>query len=222
MNEHDYLYALTWANCPLADFGLGVDPRFAVELVGYGQLAAVTSRVGWDQVDLAKLQEGTVDVQWMSKVAVRHNEIIGVLARHVPVLPMRLGILFESQSSLIAKLTSCEADTAKFLRYLADRQEWAVKIYVDEDRAEKAILSHPPARSSGRRDPPHQATVASRGVKDVRPHDPCTPDGEVPNLARRQAAEEEPSTSLRRDCNWVAVDRSMPWSGRPRRPSKLT
>ena len=69
--------ALTWANCPLADFGLGVDPRFAVELVGYGQLAAVTSRVGWDQVDLAKLQEGTVDVQWMSKVAVRHNEIIG-------------------------------------------------------------------------------------------------------------------------------------------------
>jgi len=149
MDEHYCLYALTWADCPadhdheymvpdmVPDFGLGVDPRFPVELVRYGRLAAVTSRVGLQSslagapagFDLAKLQEGTADLPWLSKVAVRHNEIIATVARHLPVLPMRLGIFFTSRSSLIAKLAPYEANTAEFLRRIEDQQEWAVKIY---------------------------------------------------------------------------------------------
>ena len=151
MNEHYCLYALTWADCPVKDFGPGVDPRFAVELVRYGQLAALTSRVGFDQFDLTKLQEGSADLPWLSKVAVRHNEIIGAAARHLPVLPMQLGIFFASRSSLIAKLTPYEANAAEFLRRLADRQEWAVKLYVDEDRAEQALradLASPSPRAA--------------------------------------------------------------------------
>ena len=90
----------------------------------------------------------------MSKVAVRHNEIIGAVARHLPVLPMRLGIFFASRSSLIARLTPYEADTAEFLRRLVDRQEWAVKIYFDEGRAEKAVPLHAgPVYLTGRRIP---------------------------------------------------------------------
>ena len=138
MDEHYCLYALTWAACPKDSFGPGVDPRFPVELVRYGRLAALTSRVGLDQFDLAKLQEGTADFLWLSEVAVRHNEIITAVARHLPVLPMRLGIFFASRPSLIAKLAPHEANTVEFLRRLEDRQEWAVKIYIDEERAEKA------------------------------------------------------------------------------------
>ena len=76
-------------------------------------------------------------------MAVRHNEIIAAVARHAPVLPMRLGIFFASRSSLIAKLAPYEANTAEFLRRLEDRQEWAVKIYVDENRTEKAMPADP-------------------------------------------------------------------------------
>ena len=132
-----------------AIFGPGVDPRFPVELIRCGRLAALTSRVGLDQFDLAKLQEGTADLPWLSKVAVRHNEIIAAVARHLPVLPMRLGIFFASRSSLIAKLAPYEAEAAEFLRRLEDRQEWAVKIYVDEDRAETAILGNPAGLTGG-------------------------------------------------------------------------
>ncbi len=150
MDEHYCLYALTWADCPVNSFGPGVDPRFAVELVRYGRLAALTSRVGLDQFDLAKLQEGTADFPWLSKVAVRHNEIIVAVARHLPVLPMRLGIFFESRSSLIAKLTPYEANAAEFLQHLEDRQEWAVKIYVDESRCLQRPTNSSP---TGRRGP---------------------------------------------------------------------
>lgn len=188
MNEHCYLYALTWAGCPPESFGPGVDPRFAVELVRCGPLAALTSRVGLDQFDLAKLQEGTADLPWVSKVALRHNAIIDALASRQPVLPMRLGTLFQSRSSLIAKVARCEADVVQFLRHLEDRQEWAVKIYVDENRAEKAVLSGPappgkraplanylPARPRARVDPPHTAADAPPTIKGLIHPNPRTP-----------------------------------------------
>lgn len=187
MDEHYCLYALTWADCSAKGLGPGVDPRFAVELIRYGQLAALASRVGLDEFDVAKLQEGTTDLRWLSKVAVRHNEIIAAAARHGPVLPMRLGALFESRSSLIKKLAPCEANAAKLLRGLEDRQEWAVKLYVDEDRAEKAVASSPPppekrapladclsARPCGRLDPLHGTAGASWATKEFGHRGPCT------------------------------------------------
>ena len=186
MDEHYCLYGLTWANCPLGSFGSGVDPRFAVELVRCGRLAALPSRVGLDQFDLTKLQEGTADFSWLSKVAVRHNEIISAAARISPVLPMRLGIFFNSLSSLTAKLAPHEANTAEFLQYIEDRREWAVKIYLDEDRAERAIPAdrastktraplqdYLPAQPYGRADRPHSPPVAPRAVKNASFFDRC-------------------------------------------------
>lgn len=133
MTERYYLYAVTWPDCSAESFGLGVDPRFPVELVGHGRIAALSSRVGLDQFDVAKLQQGTADLRWLSKVAVRHHEITGALARQWPALPARLGTLFVSRDSLVDKLARCEAHAAGLLQRLGDRQEWATKIYVVED-----------------------------------------------------------------------------------------
>jgi hypothetical protein len=149
MDEHYCVYALTRANGAVGVIGPGVDPRFPVELVRCGQLAALTSRVGLDQFDPAKLQEGTADVPWLTKVALRHNEIIASLARHLPVLPMRLGTFFASRSSLITRLTPYEARALEFLQHLEDRQEWAVKIYVDEDRAQRVVAANSAQQLNG-------------------------------------------------------------------------
>jgi hypothetical protein len=166
MDERYYLYALTWADCPQEGFGPGVDPRFPAELIRCGRLAALTSRVGWDDRDLAKLQEGSADPAWVSKVAVRHHEVVETLARHWSVLPMRLGTLFRSRSSLIAKLAPCEAKAAEFLRRLEDRQEWAAKLYVAA--ASETIATE---RTVGRaeRAPPFVAANSSGGARSARP-----------------------------------------------------
>jgi hypothetical protein len=144
MDESYYLYALTWAGCRLEGAGPGVDPRFPTELVRYGQLAALASRVAWDDRDLAKLQEGSADPAWVSTVALRHHEIIAALARHWSVLPMRLGTLFRSRSSMIAKLADCEANAARFLQRLEQRQEWAVKLYLAADGQQRQGTPHAP------------------------------------------------------------------------------
>ena len=81
-----------------------------------GQLAAVASRVGLDEFDPAKLQQGSADLPWLSKVAVRHNQIIAALAMRRAVLPMRLGTMFQSRDSLLARLKPYEPQAADFLR----------------------------------------------------------------------------------------------------------
>jgi hypothetical protein len=148
MNEPYYLYALTWAAAGTGpDSGPGVDPRFAVELIRCGPLAAAASRVGLDEFEVAKLQAEPADLPWLSKVAVRHHEIIADLARRLAVLPMRLGTIFQSRSSLIARLTRCQPDAVEFLKRLGDRQEWAVKLYVVERKLGQS--PHPSTVSGG-------------------------------------------------------------------------
>ncbi len=139
MNDPCYLYAVTWADSSPDGLGPGVDPRFAVEMVPCGPLAAAASRVGLDEFDVAKLQQGTADLPWLSQVAVRHNEIIAALARRLAVLPMRLGTIFQSRSSLIARLKPYETGVTEFLRGLGNRQEWAVKLYLERDASPAKI-----------------------------------------------------------------------------------
>jgi hypothetical protein len=140
MDEPYYLYALTWADVPPQPPQAGVDPRFPVEIWPAGRVAGIVSRVGLDQFRIDKLQADTTDVAWLGEVAMRHNGIVAALARRGTVLPLKLGTLFQSRSSLADKLAKCEAEVAAFLRRLADRQEWAVKVYFDDTRAEEVLV----------------------------------------------------------------------------------
>ncbi len=141
MDELHYVYALTRAGSSATDLGPGVDPRYGVEVLSSGRIAAAASLVGLDQFDLAKIQEGSADVAWLGRVALRHNAIVQQLMAHGPVLPLRLATLFRGEASLLEKLARCEADVAAFLDSLGDRQEWAVKVYLDRPLAERTLLA---------------------------------------------------------------------------------
>jgi len=176
MNEHHYLYAIAWADCPLPPLGPGVDARFPVELAQCSRLAALTSCVGLDRFDLAKLQEGTTDVQWLSDVAVRHNAIVSEAAASGALLPLRLGVLFQSRASMLAKVARHEPRVAEFLRFLGDRREWAVKVYLDQSLAERELLSagspaeEPPDRADQAGATPGQGAryLAARRLQNAR------------------------------------------------------
>jgi hypothetical protein len=133
-NGHYYQYAFSRADGRVDASEPGIDPRFNVEWIPVGSIAAVASRVGLDQFDVAKLEGRTPeDVAWLNQVAVRHSDIVRQAARSSPVLPLRLGTIFQSKDSMLAALTRCQKAVADFLRTLGDRQEWAAKVYVMED-----------------------------------------------------------------------------------------
>ncbi|MGD0383551.1 MAG: GvpL/GvpF family gas vesicle protein [Thermoguttaceae bacterium] len=154
MNEHYYLYALTRGDCPADSLGQGVDPRYPVEIVPCKQTSGVASRVGLDKFDVRKLESGSTDVNWLSEVAIRHHQVISDVVRRRPLLPLRLGAVFHSRFSLLAKIERWESVVIDFLNSVGDRQEWAAKIYVDsryieEDLAAPCSISSPPATNAG-------------------------------------------------------------------------
>jgi hypothetical protein len=161
-HKYYYAYAFTWSDHPLNDCGDGVDSRYEIEPVCCGEVAAVASRVGFDRFDPSKLEQGTADLPWLSEVAVAHNRIVCAIAQCGALLPLRLGTLFESRSSLESKVVQCKDRVAAFLEGLGDRREWAVKTYLDEDLAEQAWSdSRPDGRNS---QPQPDATQAPAGV----------------------------------------------------------
>jgi hypothetical protein len=87
-------------------------------------------------------------------VAVRHNQIISDAARRQPLLPLRLGAIFHSRLSLLAKVEQWESVVIDFLNSIGDRQEWAAKIYIDPLHIEEnlaAACSLSSLRSTGAR-----------------------------------------------------------------------
>lgn len=156
-DELYYVYAFTWADVPFESPEPTVDPRFPLERVAHGPVAALASRVGLDEFDLSKLQAGTADVEWLSQVALRHNAVVGRAAEAGPVLPLRMGVLFRSRESLWERIAQRASLISDFLRRLGDRQEWGAAIYLDEPRAEQSLapaVSQPvaaPAAGAGAR-----------------------------------------------------------------------
>jgi hypothetical protein len=135
---HYCQYAFARPDCRVQEIGAGVDPRFEVESIGDGPIAAVASRIGLDQFDPARLQGATAeDVRWLGQVAARHNEIICRAAESSAVLPLRLGTIFRSRDSLLAALARCRSPVVEFLKRLGDRREWGVKLYAAKLRVDE-------------------------------------------------------------------------------------
>ena len=125
-------YAFIQPKCRVKEIGPGVDPHYNVELIREGPIAAMVSRVSLDQFSPERLQGKTAeDIQWLSKIAARHNEIICQAAASSAVLPLRLGTVFRSRDSVQAMLVRCRSTAAIFLEQLGDRQEWGVKLYLE-------------------------------------------------------------------------------------------
>jgi hypothetical protein len=159
---HYYQYAFAQSDCRVQAACPGVDPRFEVELLCEGPIAAAVSRVGLDQFDPSRL-EGTTpeDVAWLSQIATRHNDIICQLAKDGAVLPLRMGAIFRSRESLKAMLNRCQRTVAGFLQQFGNRQEWGVKLFWNKPCSE-TMEAHrgPPA--------PHCVAPARSGKEYLR------------------------------------------------------
>lgn len=83
----------------------------------------------------AAIEKGLRDLDWVSACAVAHERVVEHVSRLGPAIPMKLFTLFSSDARAAAELGRAPARLRAVLRRIEGRQEWGVRVSVDEATA---------------------------------------------------------------------------------------
>jgi len=145
MSDLTYLYCLVQREKapPLARAPRG--------LPGTGKLRALEAGEGvWlvaadapaDRYAEQPIEKGLRDLAWVSTCALPHEAVIEFVSRSGTVLPMKLFTLFRSDQRALAHVAGQRKRIDRLLERLAGREEWGVRLLLDEPRAlERASAS---------------------------------------------------------------------------------
>ena len=75
------------------------------------------------------------DLDWVSQCAVAHDAVVEHFARAHPVIPMKLFTLFTSDDRAVAHVARTRRKLERLFARVADREEWGVRLLLDEHRA---------------------------------------------------------------------------------------
>ena len=151
----------------------GARPRPPRGLPGAGPTRALPAGEGlWLVVATAPLDRYSAeaidgrlaDLDWVSRCAVAHDAVVEHLARAHPVIPMKLFTLFTSDERAIAHVARSRRKLDRLFARVADREEWGIRLLLDERRA-LAPRTAPVTASSGT-----DFLKRKRAVKDARQH----------------------------------------------------
>ena len=126
------------------------------------------------------IERGLRDLDWVSACAVGHETVVERFASADALAPMKLFTLFESDARALAVIQRDRTRLARTLDRIAGRQEWGVRVLLDERRAlarlrEQSATGRSAARGSGasflarkkaERDTTRRLLVAARGAMD--------------------------------------------------------
>lgn len=120
--------------------GPGLEETRSVSCDAAGDVVAVVAPVNVEEYSGPASEENLRDLAWMAPRVFHHETVIERVMRCSPVLPARFGTIFASTESLARFLERHHPAIARFLESIADKEEWAVKGYLDRPRAEKRLL----------------------------------------------------------------------------------
>jgi hypothetical protein len=75
------------------------------------------------------------DLDWVSRCALAHDAVIEHFARRHPVIPMKLFTLFTTDERAVAHVARTRRKLERLFARVADREEWGVRLLLDEARA---------------------------------------------------------------------------------------
>lgn len=145
-----YLYCLATPKCLTESSGLfaddqyGIDERHPVEMAQNGDIVAVIGTVDLDDFSEENLQS----VEWVGPRAQRHEAIVEKVMSVSTVLPVKFGAIFASVATLNEFMLTHHRVIADALDDLADKAEYSVKVFLDEDVGQKAVALNDPAIQS--------------------------------------------------------------------------
>jgi gas vesicle protein GvpL/GvpF len=111
--------------------GMAGQPVHTVTAAG---LTAAVSTVSLADFSEQALRANLEDLAWLEAAAWVHHRVIEAVARHVPVVPMRLATVYRGGESVAAMLTGRRHDFEAALSSVRARTEWGVKVYAAQPR----------------------------------------------------------------------------------------
>ncbi|MFI7382610.1 GvpL/GvpF family gas vesicle protein [Streptomyces sp. NPDC049813] len=138
MTELRYVYAVCDAlDAPLAAEPAGVGgatPR----RIDHAGLTAVVSEVPAGQFSEGALRRNLENLDWLAGTARAHQDVIAALAAVTSPLPLRLATVFRDDDGVRAMLEEQQERFRTSLARIADRVEWGVKVFVEDQPAQSA------------------------------------------------------------------------------------
>lgn len=139
--EAIYLYCLARADLLPAAEGTGVDARYSLSLQRLRNIVAVVSKVSLEEFCGTNAAVKMKDISWVGPQIHRHEKVVEQVMSHSPVLPARFGTIFSSFVGLEQLLEKHYDEVLQFLDQVMDREEVAVKGFLDRTKAKKELLA---------------------------------------------------------------------------------
>jgi hypothetical protein len=130
-----------WAYCvarddhPLTEARTSVHPGEAPVWLRNGRLALLSSSVPLAEFGAEPLRDNLNDLGWLERVARAHEAAIEDAFAAGTVVPLRLATIFTGEAAARRMLDERSVELLAALHVLEGREEWAVKVLVDPERA---------------------------------------------------------------------------------------
>jgi hypothetical protein len=103
-----------------------------LQAVSHSDLVALVEPVSAQEFSSATLDQKLEDIEWVSRLARRHENVLESAMRYGVVAPARLCLLFSSAPALLQSLAANEERFLAALDRMRGRKEWGVKAYCAE------------------------------------------------------------------------------------------
>jgi hypothetical protein len=129
-----YVYGVISSGTELTGALPGVDPAHPVTILREDALAAVTSRVPFEEFDEAQLREHLGDMAWVETTARAHEAVLERVCEQAAVIPMRMCTVYRTESGVREMLRREAEPLLEALEHLQGRTEWGVKAFIGPGR----------------------------------------------------------------------------------------
>ncbi len=129
-----YLYGIGSLNAGVPDdFRLeGIDGKNPLFFVEYKDIFGAVSIVPLSEFGEGALEENIKNIQWLEKKALIHEYIIEQIMKVFTIIPMRFCTIYKNADRVREVLAEQHEKFRKTLGYLENKQEWSVKVFLDQ------------------------------------------------------------------------------------------
>jgi hypothetical protein len=110
-----------------------------VFLLPYRDLSALVSWVPFADYSEQALNKNLEDLAWITPRVKRHEQIVKTMLEFAPVIPVRFCTIYRSRERVLQVLRSHYEEFRAFLHFVQGKEEWGVKIYLDEEVRENLV-----------------------------------------------------------------------------------